>query len=140
MYCILTYILSRIDEADVIAYTDDYESGVVDVEAVGKAIAGADALINAHIAKRYSVPVSPVPDMVRDLAVDIAIYKICSHRSLAPDDRRKNYEDAVRMLGRIASGQAVIPDAAAAPAGSGDHAVNLSSGPRVFSRDSLKGY
>ena len=70
MYCILTYILSRIDEADVIAYTDDYESGVVDVEAVGKAIAGADALINAHIAKRYSVPVSPVPDMVRDLAVD----------------------------------------------------------------------
>ncbi|MCF6246916.1 MAG: DUF1320 domain-containing protein [Desulfobacula sp.] len=139
-YCTLDDIFGGIDEEDVIAYTDDFESGIVNIDNVNKAITGADALINSYIAKRYSVPVDPVTDMIKDLAVDIAIYKICSRRSAAPEERRDKYEDAVRYLKEIASGKAILPEAAAAPSDSSDHTVSISSNSRVFSRDSMKGF
>ena len=139
-YCTLTDILGSIDEADVIAYTDDDASGLVDTDNVQKAIAGADAFIDAYIAGRYSVPVNPVPDMLRDLAVDIAVYKICSRRSQTPEERRQKYEDAERFLSKVAAGKAILPGAAASSVGSSDNTVNITSSPKVFSRDSLKGF
>lgn len=139
-YCTLGDILGSIDEEDVIGYTDDYGSGLVNTDNVDKAIAGSDALIDSYIARRYSVPVNPVTDMIKDLAVDIAIYKICSRRSNAPDERRKNYDEAKRLLDKIASGKVILPGAAASPAGTSDNTVKITSNPKLFGRDSLKGY
>lgn len=139
-YCTLDDILGGIDEEDVVSYTDDFDTGLVNMANVDKAILGADALIDSFVARRYTVPVDPVTDMIRELAVDIAIYKICSRRSQAPEERRQKYDDAVKYLEKIASGKAVLPEAASAPAGSSDHAVSVSSNTRVFSRESMKGY
>ena len=137
-YCTLDDIKAMMDEDEIIRYTDDYDAGLVNTSVTDKAIAGADALIDSHIAARYSVPVSPVPDIIAGLAVDIAIYRIYSRRSQAPDDIRQKYDDAVRYLEKAAAGKVIIPGADSAPAGKGDDAVTITSA-RIFSRDSMKG-
>ena len=54
-YCTLDNILDSMDEADVIGYTDDDDTGAVNTDATDKAIVGADALINLHIAAKYKI-------------------------------------------------------------------------------------
>ena len=86
------------------------------------------------------MPIDPVPEIIGELAVDIAIYKICSRRDQAPEERRNKYKDAVKHLDKIASGKVILPDAVSAPAASSSGVVNITSTTRVFGRDSLKGF
>lgn len=137
MYCTLTDILDMMDEAEIIRYTDDTDTGLVNTDVTDKAILGAGALIDSHLAVRYTVPVSPVPDIVVELAVDIAIYKICSRRGQSPEEIRKKYEDAIKYLEKVASGKIVLSGAAAAPSGAGSDAVTITTSPRIFSRDTM---
>jgi len=139
-YCTLSNIKAMMDEDEIIRFTDDYDAGIINTSVTDKAIAGADALIDSHIAKRYSVPVSPVPDIVLDLAVDIAIYKIYSRRSQPPDEIRRKYDDAVKYLEKVAAGKIIIPDATAAATSTSDTAVTITSGTRKFSRTTLEGF
>jgi phage gp36-like protein len=137
-YCDLDDILDMMDEAEVIRYTDDEDAGVVNTAVTDKAMAAADALIDSHLATRYGVPVSPVPGIVRDLAVDIAIYKICSRRGQSPEEIRTKYEDAVKYLEKVAAGKIRIPGANPADGNAGSDAVSIANSPRIFSRDSMK--
>ncbi len=139
-YCTLEDIYGSMEESDVIGYTDDAGANTVDETRTTQAIDGAGALIDAYLAKRYTVPLAPVPGMIRELAVDIAIYKICSRRDQAPEGRRKKYEDAIRLLEKIAEGKAMVPGAAQSTGKSSDGACDLTSDPRVFSRASLAGF
>jgi phage gp36-like protein len=139
-YCTLTDIKDMMDEDEIIRFTDDADAGVVNTSVTDKAIKGADALIDSHIASRYSVPVSPVPDIIAELACDIAIYKICSRRSQAPEEIRLKYDDAVKHLGKIAAGKVLIPAATSASESASDDAVIITSGTRKFSRDSMDGF
>lgn len=139
-YCDLDDIRTMMDEEELIQYTDDFDTGLVQTSVTDKAIAGADSLIDSHIATRYSVPVSPVPDIINGLAMDIAIYKISSRRSQAPDGIRQTYEDAMKYLEKVAAGKIVIPDASTAPSSESDDAVTITSSDRQFSRDSMEGF
>ncbi|OGV64132.1 MAG: hypothetical protein A2283_12435 [Lentisphaerae bacterium RIFOXYA12_FULL_48_11] len=140
MYCTLNDILDMMDEAEIIRYTDDDDTGAVNTAVTDKAITGAGALIESHLAVRYTVPVSPAPDIVRELAVDIAIYKIQSRRGQSPEEIRKKYEDAIKYLEKVASGKIILPGASAAPTGIGSDAVTITTSTRIFSRESMKGY
>lgn len=139
-YCDLNDILGQMDEADVIRHTDDADTGSVNMDPVNKAIAGADALINGHISARYNVPLSPVPEIITSLAVDIAIYKISSRRGGAPEDVRKKFEDAIKFLDKVSAGKAFIPGAASAPTATSNDAVQITSDPRLFTRSTMRGF
>ena len=138
-YCTLDDILGSMDEADVIGYTDDEDAGTVDEARVDQAIEMAGVTIEAYIGGRYQVPLDPVPDLVKRLAVDLAVFEICSRRSDPPENREQKRQMAVRLLEKIGTGSAVIPGAASAPAASGSNPVQISSAGRVFSRESLRG-
>ena len=139
-YCTLEDILDSMDENDVILHTDDADTGAVNTDATDKAIAGADALIDAHIASKYSIPLSPVPDIINSLAVDIAIYKISSRRGAVPEEIRTKYSDAVKFLEKVATGKVVLPGAASAPATASTGAVKISSDTRIFTRNTMGGF
>ena len=91
-------ILEQLDEGVLIQLTDDDDLGGVDDDVVARAIADADALIDSYCGTRYSVPFSTVPDIVRKLSVEIAIFHLYGRRRGAPEDRRKRYDDAVSFL------------------------------------------
>jgi len=139
-YCSQNDILGSMDEEDLIRYTDDFDTGIPNAEAVAKAIAGADALINAHIASRYLTPLSPVPDIVNSLAVDIAIYKISSRRGGAPEENRIKYDDAVKFLEKVSTGKVILAQAVSAPSSVSDDGVKITSDPRIFTRDDMGGF
>lgn len=82
--------------------------GVADQAAIDDALTSASSIIDAYIGIRYAVPVSPPTPVVRDLAVDIAWYRLAYSRLKQTAEMRQRYDDAIALLQRIADGKAVI--------------------------------
>lgn len=140
-YCALADILDLMDERTVIRYTDDDGDGVPDSGVIDGIIGKATALIDSHIAERYGTGLDPVPDLISSLAVDICIYKIASRRKDAPDDIRTNYEDALRMLGKISTGKAHIPGLEVhAETATANTAAAVVTRSKHFTADGLEGF
>ena len=73
-YCVQSDLTEAIHEDVLVDLTDDDNLGVVDASRVERAIADADAEINAYCGVRYSVPFDTTPALIRKLSVDIALY------------------------------------------------------------------
>ena len=139
-YCTQSDILEQVSLEDLIGLTDDAGQGIVDASVVARAIADADAEIDSYAASRYPVPFAPVPAMIRKTAVEIAICNLYARRRGAPDSRRQRYDNAVKFLKSVASGEVTLgADAPAESAADGIEA-STSAEDRVFTRDTLKGY
>jgi phage gp36-like protein len=133
-------ILEQIDEDVLIQLTDDDDAGAVDADMVTRAIADADALIDGYCGKKYTVPFSTVPSLVRKFSVDIAIYNLYGRRKGAPEDRRNRYKEAVEFLKGVAAGNNSLgeddpegPDADAPE-------MSTSNPERIFTRDKMSGF
>jgi len=133
-------ILEQLDEETLIQLTDDDGQGLVDDDKVTRAIADADATVDAYCQGRYSVPIDPVPDKVRQVSVDLAIYNLYSRRDdTAPETRKDRNKEAIRFLEKVADGKIDLGSAAPAPETTGD-AVDIDYNDRIFTRDKLKGF
>ena len=113
----------------------------IDTVAVGLACAAADDPINrALLTIGWSVPVAaPVPDWLLNLAVDIAAYFATSTAVASTellDDRRKRYDDALRVLADIAAGR-VCPSPPVGSGGAVASGVFVTSQPRQFGGELL---
>jgi len=133
-YCTQSDLLEQIDEDVLIQLTDDHDAGSVDSGVVTRAVADADAEIDAYCGTRYELPFSPVPAMVRKLSVDIAVYNLYARRKGVPEDRQKRYDSAVRFLRDVSNGKATLGgDAPAQDSDSGPEATTVKSD-RIFSK------
>jgi phage gp36-like protein len=136
-YCTQSDLITMIPQKELAELTADSgdtpDSGVVD-----EAISRADAEIDAYLGRRYTLPLSPLPDQVKGLSIDLALYHLYSRRSVAPTVRLQNYAAAVAFLKLVAAGEAVLENTSDI-ASAGDQVVvnsEFSSAPRVFTRDS----
>ena len=127
----LAGILDQVDESVVIQLTDP-DGAAVDEDVVARAIEDADATINVYCQELYLIPLSPVPDKMRQVGVDIAIYKLYSRRGdTMPETRRDNYRDAIKFLEKVSEGKIKLKCQAAKEAEGGEY----SGGVIVSSRD-----
>lgn len=135
MYATLSDLLGQVSERVLVSLTDDEGTGQIHTGRVEQAIADASARIDAYCQARYTVPFAPVPDVIRRLCVDIAIYNLFSRRGFeensADEAIIRRYKDAVRMLEQIATGAIRIGAAAPAPS----HTVRMTGRPRIFGSD-----
>jgi phage gp36-like protein len=142
-YCTQTEIEKLIPRALLVELTDDENLGGVNLDRLDEAISQADAEIDAYISRRYSVPVEPVPALLRKLSGDMAVYHLYSRTVQSmPEVRRERYTDAVRRLEAIARGIAglgIAEEPAPAAQQSGAE-TNVTSGSQVFTRGSMEGY
>ena len=113
-------------------------ANVIDAVVVARAIADTTALIDGYLATRYTLPLTAVPDLVTDLALQIAIYKL--HAQTVGDKVRADYEAAVRLLREIAAGALRIPAGGLEPAVSGAQGVQTNDRERPFTSENLKGF
>lgn len=132
-YCTQDDILKQLDEDVLIQLTDDAGFGSVDDDKVDRAIEMADEEIDSYLSVRYSLPFDTVPNRVRDLSVDIAIYKLYGRRDAeTPEKRVTTYKDAIAFLEKIAAEKANldVPD----PADDDDSGIGVttSKDDRVF--------
>lgn len=141
-YCTKTDIEKMIPAAAVTQLTDDEGTGAQISSRVSEAIAQADSEIDAYCASIYTIPFSPVPDLVRKFSVDIAIYHLYSRRlEEMPEVRYQRYKDAIKQLEDIAKGLMSLGEQPVpAQVAGGSILTNRSYDDRIFTRETLKGY
>jgi phage gp36-like protein len=129
-------LLAMISQAELAALTA--ESGEVpDAQVVAEAISRADAEIDAACGLRYTVPLAPVPERVKTLSADLALYHLYSRRSVAPEVWQQKYRDALAFLKQVAGGQATLAGSGGEPPAAAREAPEMDSNPRLFSRRTL---
>lgn len=103
-YCTLDDLRNIVPDNEMITITGG--AGVIDRGRAATAILSASTKVNTYLHPRYSVPLEPVPEMIRDICADIAIYNLYSirYKNDLPNNIRNRYEDAMKILGQIAGG------------------------------------
>ncbi|WP_413874159.1 gp436 family protein [Albidovulum sp.] len=119
--------------------------GVADTAAVDRALASASAEIDSYLVGRYMLPLHEVPAILRQLCVDIGIYRLALSADVLTEEHRRRYEDATGHLRLIASGKAglvfttpVPVDPNADPVLSAAQPIVHGGPPRLFSRDEMR--
>ncbi|MGE5509941.1 MAG: gp436 family protein [Bacteroidota bacterium] len=92
---------------DIIADLD--ASGTPSDEAVTAALAEVSSEIDTYVGVLYPVPVSPAPPILTLLARDMAVYRLSLQAGKRTLEMRQRYEDAIKLLERIAGGKASLP-------------------------------
>lgn len=91
---------------DLLVRVADYDKdGVADPDVIEKGLRGADEICDAYLSAQYTVPISPVPGVIRTCAIDIAVYKMALGRVQRTDEMRVRYEDALKLLEKISAGK-----------------------------------
>lgn len=111
-YIRLADLYSQFGEEEIDLIADVDRTGTPDPATVGRAIANADAEINAALAVRYKTPVSPVPRLVKRISGDLTrwfLYGVKPTEEVA--SRAKLARDLLRAL---AAGEILLEGAASA--------------------------
>ncbi len=125
--------------AERLRQMSDYDrDGVADADAISTAIARASSWIDAHARKQSLVPFDPVPEFVRWLCAEEAVYLLKRTRT---DDDREDHLERERLVQGLASGK-VTPGTDPAPTGSTHLRGRYTDRPsdKKVSRDKLKGF
>lgn len=88
----------------LVRVADHDRDGTPDPTIVSNGLEAADSIINAYLSAQYPIPVTPVPEIVKTCAIDIAVYKMALGRVQRTDEMRVRYEDALSLLEKIAKG------------------------------------
>jgi phage gp36-like protein len=144
-YATQSDIVTLYGEASLVVADHDRD-GTPDAAAISQALAAASAEIDAHIAVRYGLPLHEVPAHLKQLAVDIALYRLAASGDVLTEELRKRYDDAVKHLMRVAEGKAALVFATPAPvpepdetgASAGPQPIVVTGPPKVFTRDLMR--
>lgn len=137
-YATLTDLQKAVDNKVLIDLTDDADLGSIDADIVDNALAAADVEIDFYLGEHYVLPLSTVPPIVTELAVDLAVFKLYARREGPPDHWQKRYDLAIRRLERIRDG---VPGLGATKLqASGGKGASSSGAEPVFSEDTLANF
>lgn len=96
-------------------------------------LADADAEIDGYLLGRYALPLAAWPAILKVHACSICWYRLLG--SAADEPARRDYEDALAYLAKVARGDVVIVAAAEAPPATGAGPVLFDAGSKVFGRE-----
>lgn len=141
-YSTLTDITKLIPAETVLRLTDDEGLGSIEQSRVADAVANADAEVDSYLGRRYSVPLGAVPDVIRKLSADIAVYNLYSRRvQEMPPVWAQRYRNALVALKGIAGGGVSLgQDPAPGAKTEGGVETNTTEDDRTFTKDTLEGY
>lgn len=91
-YCTQADIQGEISADDLIALTDDQNTGSLDTAVLAQIIDNASGYIDARVGNIYTVPFVPTPPSVRNMAITIACYRLFRRR-LTPDEKNLFTDD-----------------------------------------------
>lgn len=110
---------------------------------IDEAIADADGEIDGYLAKRYAVPLAPVPKVINKFSKDIALYNLMSRAGLDEEGREGNYltryNAAIKFLTLVAEGTVSIGTETEDPASAAAGGFKVKSNSRLFTREKMRG-
>jgi phage gp36-like protein len=111
VYCQQSDILGEIQQADLIALTDDAPStGRINTAVLNQTIANASGFIDQYIGAIYQLPLTQTSPAITNLAITITCYRLYRRRN-TPDESNKYFEaykDAVEFLKRVQNHEAIL--------------------------------
>jgi phage gp36-like protein len=134
----------RIPEVTLIQLTDDTDLGIINDAIATGVIAGGDALIDSYLRGRLVLPLSPVPDLIPELALDIYAYGFYALKPNfeMPKTIAERYTNALATLRLVQKGELKLGAAEIeTPAVGGSSAASIgSTRTRVFDDTRMDSY
>ena len=142
-YCTYEDIQGHIPEARLVEVTDDLApnaSGEVKIAIVEKAIKESSTLIDSYVRKRFPRPFQIVPEVLRMVCVDLTIYNLYERVTEMDisEGMKLRYNNAIKMLERIADGEMSIGIAPEEPIAETGFAVASNGREPMFSMESMR--
>ncbi|MCA8880386.1 MAG: DUF1320 domain-containing protein [Rhodobacteraceae bacterium] len=110
--------------------------------AVSRALDDASGEIDAWLRVRYDIPVAPVPQLLVQIACDIALYRLAQTADVRTDEHRTRYDDALATLKRLSRGEMMLPPPPPDPNApltlDGPRPIVVTGPERLFSRDKTR--
>lgn len=126
------------DTDDLVQLTDDDQTGSVVGSQVTLAISKAEGEVNGYAASQYSIPISPVSDLVKSWCVTLAVYHLHLRRKRVPESVMSEVEMVRRQLRDLAAGKLTLDDGAGDATTASD--VTCEYNARVLSRTKFAGW
>lgn len=135
-------LIDRFGSNELIQLTDktNRPATTIDATEVAAKIADAEAVADSYLAKRYALPLNPVPDVLLPIVANIARYYLFGERAEKDSTVARNHKDALAWLKDVAAGTVQLEAEGIASAQAAGGQVQVSAPDRVFTRDTLGGY
>ncbi|MGB0747180.1 MAG: gp436 family protein [Magnetospiraceae bacterium] len=140
VYATLQDLIDSFGEDMLIKLTDRARPArnEIDQAVTDRALTAADDLINGFVRGRYSLPFAETPPLLKTLALDIAYYRLHTHK--APERVERAYQDAMNQLRDISKGILALPEPDGDEPAAAGGTVRIDAAPRVFDADSMEGF
>lgn len=107
---------------------------------ITEAIASADSEIDGYCSVKYSVPFATVPAIIKKVSADLAIYNLYARRvETMPEVRADSRKNSIALLKDISRGLVKLGELAATAPVQPQQSPVITSSPRLFGRDKMKG-
>lgn len=113
-------------------------AGSADSQKVAEALEDASQTIDSYLAGRYTLPLKSVPAVLERHCCYIARYFLEKNR--ATDQSRRDYDDSIRYLEKVANGTISLGIGEDGKTVEGDNVVIIESAGSVWARDRAKGF
>lgn len=132
-YCTKQNMIDRYGQEELIQLTDRANVGAIDDQVLDQAIADASGEIDSYLAGRYSLPLATVPVSLIKIACNMTRYNL--YDDAASETVRQRYEDAIKFLRAVGTGQIDMGLATDGSRPSPSDGAQMESGGRIFGRD-----
>ncbi|KNE84436.1 MULTISPECIES: gp436 family protein [Aggregatibacter] len=105
---------------------------------VAEALEDASQTIDSYLAGRYTLPLKSVPAVLERHCCYIARYFLEKNR--ATDQARRDYDDSIRYLEKVANGTISLGISEDGKTVEGDNVAIIESQGSVWARDKAKGF
>jgi phage gp36-like protein len=102
LYCTEQHIIDSYGSTMWLDIADENDDGFA--EGVVPAIAWASGLIDARIGRKYALPLTIIPDLLREIAVDLAVYRRATTADRMTEELQRRLSAAVGLLVEIGEG------------------------------------
>jgi phage gp36-like protein len=152
MYCLVEDILKSIDRAVILQLLDDENRGIDSVNLndtsdpasirLSEQIQKAQDEIDSYLYSRYILPFEEVPQIVKQIAVDLSIYNCYKrrHYESMPETVDDIYKGKVKLLESIQKGTIFLGVETTTGANSQKVIMNKTTNDRIFHKDLLDRY
>ena len=129
-----------LDPQKMTQLTDDDRTGAPNETTLNSVIDSSESLVNSYLEARYIVPVVNPPESLKTLTADLTIYRLYLRHESVPESRQTAYDQAIMHLKEIQAGKADLGVATPPPAAANASRAEFSTQPRVFTRDTVRGW
>ena len=107
---------------------------------ITEAIASADSEIDGYCSVKYAVPFVVVPAIVKKISAHLAIYNLYARRvETMPEVRAANQKNSIDLLKSISRGIVKLGEVADTAPVQPQQSPVITSSPRLFGRDKMRG-